>query len=241
MSGLESTHHSLQLPAVRAFAGQMTCLLGASGCGKSTMLNLLAGVLAAPPQRIYVLGTDLGTLTAAELGAWRAQNLGFIPQTALLVSSLNVAQNISVAQWGGVVNEAMRQSPAQAILDTLELSERLGDNPAHLSRGQQQRVAIARALIKAPALLLADEPTANLDDANAIKVMDLIAAHVARSGAVCVIASHDARVLPYCQHVVKFETAQSQDQTQTQTQAQAQSQTLSPAQPPVYRVVPNHA
>ena len=172
--------------------GQHLLLRGASGSGKSTLLALLAGLLRVQQGRLTVAGTELVTLGARALDAWRGATLGVVPQRLHLSDALSVAENLALPAWAaGQRAEAER---AAQLLDALGLSALAARRPHELSVGQAQRVALARALMRRPRLLLADEPSANLDDAHAAQMLDLVLAHGEREACTLVIASHDGRV-----------------------------------------------
>ena len=172
-------------------------LRGASGSGKSTWLALAAGLLRPGSGRIEVAGQDLGDLKNIALDAWRAKTIGFLPQKLHLSEALTVQGNLAMAQWAagsaaGVADDA--RSIAQ-VLVTLGLSELAQRKPSQLSGGQAQRVALARAVLLAPKVILADEPTASLDDEAAHAALALLQATAHSCKATLVIATHDARVV----------------------------------------------
>lgn len=174
-------------------AGQHAILLGPSGCGKSTLLHLLAAILTPQQGTLEVAGTDLTTLTARASDQWRGKTVGFLPQKLSLVASLTVRENLLLAAYAN--HHRPDAARADALLQALGLSGKAHARPAQLSQGQQQRVAIARALYNRPRLLLADEPTANLDDEACQAALGLLASQAAAIGASLVLATHDARVL----------------------------------------------
>lgn len=174
-------------------AGQHAILLGPSGCGKSTLLHLLAAILTPQAGTLRVANTDLSTLTPRAADAWRGKTIGFLPQKLALVPSLSARQNLLLAAYAKGQHGDVARS--LALLDALGLAGKADAKPHQLSQGQQQRVAIARALFNRPQLLLADEPTANLDDAACAAAIVLLTRHADDIGASLVIATHDARVL----------------------------------------------
>lgn len=172
--------------------GATLLLRGASGSGKSTWLALAAGLLRAGSGRIEVAGQDLGDLKTIALDAWRARTIGFLPQKLHLSEALTVRGNLAMAQWAaGAADDA--NTIAQALA-TLGLSDLANRKPSQLSGGQAQRVALARAVLLSPNVILADEPTASLDDEAAHAALALLQTTAHSCKATLVIATHDARV-----------------------------------------------
>ena len=190
-SGARST--PLTFPSFALPQGQHAIILGPSGCGKSTLLHLLAAILSPQQGTLQVAGIDITSLSRHAADAWRGRTIGFLPQKLALVASLTVHENLQLAPYAaGMAADASR---ADELLRALGLQDKANAKPHQLSQGQQQRVAIARAMFNCPKLVLADEPTANLDDAACAAAIDLIESQAAEAGASLVIATHDARVL----------------------------------------------
>ena len=182
----------LHFPDIDLTQGGVLLLQGPSGSGKSTWLALAAGLLRASAGRLLVAGQDLALLRGAATDAWRARNIGFLPQKLHLSSALTVQGNLALAQWAaGAPDDA---AAVQRTMQTLGLAELSRRRPDQLSGGQAQRVALARAVLLEPQLILADEPTASLDDAAASAALGLLQDTAARLHASLVIATHDARV-----------------------------------------------
>lgn len=173
--------------------GEGLLLRGVSGSGKSTLLALLAGLLSATAGRVRVGGTDLGALGARQRDAWRGANLGFVPQRLHLSEALSVRDNLGLAY--AAAGMAVDSPRIDELLQRLGLAELAQRKPHQLSLGQAQRVALARALLRGPSLLLADEPTANLDDEACAASLSLLQQAAAAQGACLVIATHDSRVV----------------------------------------------
>ncbi|MGH9474448.1 MAG: ABC transporter ATP-binding protein, partial [Terriglobales bacterium] len=175
-------HVNLQLPS-----GAWLALMGPSGSGKTTLVNLL-GCLDQPTQgRIHIDGTDVSSYSRRQLTRFRAEKIGFIFQKFHLIGYLTALENVMLAQH---FHSLADEHEARAALEQVGLGERAGHLPAELSGGEQQRVCIARALINDPRIILADEPTGNLDEANEAIVMQLLAdAH--RAGRTIVMVTHD--------------------------------------------------
>lgn len=171
---------------------QHTLVLGDSGSGKSTLLNLIAGFSPPTIGNVTINGQDLYTLSGSQLDSFRAKHLGFIFQEAHLLKNLTVSENIKLAQ--SLAGLPVAEKDVQSLLEKLQLGEFADRKPNALSRGQVQRVAIARALINKPALLIADEPTASLDDRNTFLVIELIKAMANEQGSTLLISTHDKRL-----------------------------------------------
>ena len=170
-------------------AGEFVALMGPSGCGKSTLLNIL-GFLDAPDAGSYRLrGEEVATLCDARLTRLRRAHVGFVFQSFNLIEELNVAENVEVALLYRSVDTRRRR--VDAVLEQIGLAHRARHRPRQLSGGQQQRVAIARALAPEPDLILADEPTGNLDSANGAAVMDLLK-DTAAAGTTVIMVTHSA-------------------------------------------------
>ena len=186
--GSEIAYADFALPARRHLL-----LRGASGSGKSTLLALLAGLLRVQQGELAVAGTELQALSPRALDAWRGATLGVVPQRLHLSEALSVAENLTLPALAA----GQGADPARAadLLAALDIAELVGRRPHQLSVGQAQRVALARALMRRPRLLLADEPSANLDDEHTVHMLALLLDAAEREGCTLVIASHDARVV----------------------------------------------
>ncbi len=183
--------------------GQLVLLLGASGCGKTTLLSALASLLTPTSGTIHLGPTDVTALAGRALTAYRRRQVGIVFQAFNLVPSLTALENVAAPLLvsGVGLREARRR--AAAGLAQVDLADRAAHHPAELSGGQQQRVAIARAMAHAPALLLADEPTAHLDYIQVEGVLRLLRS-VAGPGRIVVVATHDERLLPLADAVVEL-------------------------------------
>jgi ABC-type lipoprotein export system ATPase subunit len=182
---------SIELGDWRSEAGERWLLSGPSGSGKTTAIHLLAGVLSPSEGRIAVYGQDLGALSGAALDRFRGRHVGIVFQRLHLIGALDVRRNLALAR--SLAGLPADEARIEEVLERLALSAKARSRPESLSGGEAQRLAIARAVLNRPALLLADEPTASLDDANAARVLDLLFAEAQSCGATLVVASHDAR------------------------------------------------
>ncbi|AKU20921.1 ABC transporter ATP-binding protein [Massilia sp. NR 4-1] len=185
--------HALQEVSLTIAAGDFVAITGPSGCGKSTLLSVL-GLLDAPSAGRYSLnGRDVAVLAARERAAIRNQEVGFIFQSFNLIADLSVEDNVGLPlTYRAGLDKAERQRRIREALEMVGMSHRLKHYPAQLSGGQQQRVAVARALAGQPAILLADEPTGNLDSRNGEAVMTLLEELHAAGSTLCMV-THDQR------------------------------------------------
>lgn len=171
--------------------GEHVAVIGTSGSGKSTLLNLIAGIDRPSKGQVKIDGTDLGGLSEAALSHFRGSRIGIVFQFFELIPTLTALENILLAmEFVGVVPKAERRDRARALLDKVGLADHASKQPSRLSGGQQQRVAVARALANDPPLLIADEPTGNLDRKNAELVHDLFG-HCVAEGRTVIVATHE--------------------------------------------------
>jgi putative ABC transport system ATP-binding protein len=183
---------ALSFPDVDVPQGGSLLLQGRSGAGKSTWLSLVAGLLTPSSGQLVVAGQDPAALRAGERDRWRGRSIGFLPQRLHLSDALPVGRNLALAYFAaGLPEDRAAIAAALAALGVAELAQR---RPDALSGGQAQRVALARAVLLQPKVLLADEPTASLDDEAAQDALDLLRAAASRCGATLVVATHDSRV-----------------------------------------------
>ena len=171
-------------------AGEVLAIVGESGVGKSTLLNLIAGLDRADQGNVVLDGEDLGRLDEAALTRWRRHKLGFIFQAFHILPHLTLQQNVALPLWLQGGSGAAADDSARQMLDAVGLAGRAASWPHELSGGELQRVAIARALVHRPRLVLADEPTGNLDPANATRVLDLLGERIRAAGAIGILVTH---------------------------------------------------
>lgn len=182
----------LTFPDVDVPQGTVVLLSGPSGSGKSTWLALVAGLIAPSAGQLTVAQQEMGTLSSVASDPWRAQTIGFLPQKLHLSAALSVWQNLGLVYWAaGRPEDPQRMDAALTALNVHDLAHRL---PSQLSGGQAQRVALARAVLLSPSVILADEPTASLDDEAAADAVGWLLHTAQAQGATLVIATHDARV-----------------------------------------------
>jgi putative ABC transport system ATP-binding protein len=182
----------LQIDALEAQQGEHLLVLGPSGSGKSTLLHILAGLLRPSRGEVVIAGRALGGLKPAELDGFRGQHVGIVLQQLHLVPTLTVEKNVLLAQYlSGVPQDRKRVAE---VLGSLDLAAKAHAYPHELSHGQAQRVAVARAVVNKPVLLLADEPTSNLDDARCLQALELLEGQARSCNATLIVATHDRRI-----------------------------------------------
>jgi putative ABC transport system ATP-binding protein len=183
-------------------AGEAVAIVGASGSGKSTLLGLLAGLDVPTQGRVRLAGRDLFALGEDDRAGLRGAMLGFVFQSFQLLPALTALENVMLPLE--LAGRAGARADAQQMLTRVGLSQRLGHYPKHLSGGEQQRVAIARAFAMRPGLLLADEPTGNLDAATGAGIIDLMFAMNAEQGTTLVLVTHDEAIARRCGRVLRL-------------------------------------
>lgn len=169
--------------------GEFIAVRGPSGCGKSTLLSLAGGLVLPTQGRILVDGQPISEMTAAERSSFRGEKIGFVFQMFHLLPYLTIIENVVIA--GNEVASAEVRERAEQLLSDFGLTDRLTHRPGELSAGERQRVALARALLNHPRLLLADEPTGNLDPENASGVLELLAQFHQQGGTILLVTHHD--------------------------------------------------
>jgi len=199
----------IQVPALRGvsleiFAGEFVAVMGASGSGKSTLMNIL-GCLDRPTKGRYFLdGRDVSSLSKDELAALRSHKIGFVFQQFNLLPRTSALENVELPTiYAGVPIEE-RAKRAEEALRRVGLAERAGHFPSQLSGGQQQRVAIARALVNNPSLVLADEPTGNLDSRTSVEIMEILQGLNEQHGLTVVIVTHEPDIAQYAKRALEF-------------------------------------
>jgi len=182
--------------------GEFLALMGPSGSGKSTLLNLIAGIDKADTGTVRIGGIDITSLSEADLAAWRAANVGFIFQFYNLMPVLTAYENVELPLLLTGLSRKERHAHVETVLSVVNLADRMDHYPSQLSGGQQQRVAIARAVATDPAILVADEPTGDLDRASAEDILALMDRLVHEFGKTVIMVTHDPRAAEKA-HVIK--------------------------------------
>ena len=175
-------------------------LMGPSGSGKSTLLNLLAGIDRATEGRVEVLGTQLSTLNESQLALWRNMHVGYIFQTFNLVPVLTAFENVELPLLLTKLNKAQRRKNVETALELVGLSDRMNHQPRQLSGGQEQRVAIARAIVTDPDLVLADEPTGNLDARSGEEILQILSTLNRDLNKTIIMVTHDPHAAAFATH-----------------------------------------
>ncbi len=184
----------IDLPLLEVPDASRLCLVGHSGSGKTTLLNIVAGIVRPTAGRVLVGGEDLTAMSEAARDGFRARNIGYVFQTFNLLQGLSALENVMLAMsFAGVAARAARER-AEGLLERVGLSHRRDAKPAAMSVGEQQRVAIARALANRPQVVLADEPTANLDEENAAETIELLKETTSEEHSILLLVTHDADV-----------------------------------------------
>ena len=184
--------------------GEFTAIMGPSGSGKSTLMNIL-GCLDRPTSGSYKLdGAEVATLGDDELAVTRNRKIGFVFQNFNLLARMSALQNVALPMVYAGVTKDERQERAQKALTIVGLGDRMHHRPNELSGGQRQRVAIARALVNEPTIVLADEPTGNLDPANGAKVLALLAERIRQAGAIGILVTHSLEAAATADRVLRL-------------------------------------
>jgi putative ABC transport system ATP-binding protein len=219
-------HYQMGGQVVRALDGldldiephTFTVVMGPSGSGKSTLLYLLGGLDYATSGEIWVDGQRLDQMDENALALFRRRTMGFVFQSFNLIPSMTAMENVSFPMQFAGVNPAKRKTQARTILDQVGLGNRADHKPTELSGGQQQRVAIARALVNNPSLILADEPTGNLDTSSGAAIMQVLSdLHI--SGRTVLVVTHDPRMIRFATHKIFLLDGQIVSEEQYQSAA----------------------
>ena len=205
--------HILKDVSLTVAAGETVGLVGPSGSGKSTLLMTLAGLERPDSGVVRVLDQDLSRLDEDGLAQFRGRNIGVVFQSFHLIPTMTALENVATPLELAGVGDAFER--ARAELASVGLAERLQHRPAELSGGEQQRVALARALAPKPAIVVADEPTGNLDEATGRQVAELLFAKTAERGATLVVVTHDPNLASRCGRMVRLRSGRIEPEAQT--------------------------
>src|SRR5438093_89264 len=186
-------------------SGEFLALMGPSGSGKSTLLHIVAGIDRPTSGECQVQGVDLTQLNESELADWRNQNIGFVFQTFNLIPVLTAFENVELPLLLTRLNSKQRRQQVNTALELVGLADRAKHLPKQLSGGQEQRVAIARALVTDPAIIVADEPTGNLDSGSAQEVMEILRTLSRDVGKTVIMVTHDPKAAAYGSRTIQLE------------------------------------
>ena len=200
----ERQHEVLSNVSADFLKSESVAIRGRSGCGKSTLLNLICGIDAPDSGQVEVAGLNITTMTERDRTLFRRKHIGFVYQAFNLLPTLSVADNIRLVLELNDVPNGETAGRIDELLRAVDLADRADSYPDVLSGGEQQRVAIARALCHRPSILLADEPTGNLDEQNADRVLQLLDKLVRKTGGTMIVATHSATIASYCDRVMEL-------------------------------------
>jgi putative ABC transport system ATP-binding protein len=205
--------HILKDIALNIRRGEAVGLIGPSGSGKSTLLMVMAGLERPDAGEVAVDGEDIGRLDEDALARFRGRKIGIVFQSFHLIPTMTALENVATPLELAGAGDAFPRAAAE--LEAVGLGGRLGHYPAQLSGGEQQRVALARALVPEPAILVADEPTGNLDEATGREIIDLMFARFSDRDMTLVLVTHDASLAARCDRVIRLRSGHIQEQTVT--------------------------
>ena len=194
--------------------GDFLALMGPSGSGKSTLLHLIAGIDKPTAGKVTVLGEDLGRLSDKQMARWRSENVGYVFQTFNLIPVLTALENVELPLLLTNLSKAQRREHARTALDIVDLADRLEHYPRQLSGGQEQRVAIARAIVTDPSIILADEPTGDLDAASAKDVLTILSKLNQQQEKTIIMVTHDPNAAKYARQTRYLEKGDLLDEGQ---------------------------
>lgn len=188
--------------------GSFVSILGPSGSGKSTLLNMI-GVLDVPTKgKIFLAGQDISQLSEDELAGIRGRKIGFIFQQFNLLLNLNALENVMIPMIFQGVSQEKRKERAEFLLESVGLKERMNHRPTELSGGEQQRIAIARSLANSPEVVIADEPTGNLDSTTGEKIMEILINLHKNEGKTIIVVTHDSHIANYSEKIISLKDGQ---------------------------------
>jgi len=190
------------------YQGDFVTIMGPSGSGKSTLLNLI-GCLDSPTKgKVFLKGKDISLMSESQLSQFRGKTIGFIFQEFNLLPQLNALENVALPMVFQEVSQEKRREKAKELLTLVELDERILHQPAELSGGERQRVAIARSFANSPEIIIADEPTGNLDSTTGKKVMEILTDFHKKEGKTMIVVTHDPHIADYSEIIVNIKDGQ---------------------------------
>lgn len=203
----------LQFDSMQAESKKAVALIGPSGCGKTTLMSLIAGILPTQGGKILVNNAEINSLTDKQRRLFRIQNIGFVFQDFALLEYLNLFENVLHPYRinAALTLDALVKKRARDLAERVGISKRLKNYPGQTSIGEQQRCAIARALLNEPSVILADEPTGNLDPKNKRAILEILLQYVQDHEATLLVATHDYDLLEYFDETVDFKNIRSQE------------------------------
>ena len=197
--------HALRGLSLEIFPGDFVAIMGSSGSGKSTLLNII-GCLDSPTKgRVYLKGKDISSMSESQLSQFRGKTLGFVFQEFNLLANLTAIENVMLPMIFQGTSLEKRKEGAKKLLVSVDLENRIFHEPGELSGGERQRVAIARAFANNPEVIIADEPTGNLDSATGKKIMEVLTDFHKKEGKTVVVVTHDAKIADYAEKVVNIQ------------------------------------
>lgn len=216
LDNVEKTYtigEDVEVPAIRGISmevkkGEFIAIVGPSGCGKSTLMNMVGALDVPTAGRIFLEGKDIAEMSESDLANIRGRKIGFVFQQFNLIQTLDALGNVALPMIFQDVSEEKRKKRAKKLLRMVDLGDRMNHKPKELSGGQQQRVAIARALANDPDMILADEPTGNLDSKSGKQIMEMLGKLHLEGGKTIVMVTHDLHLVNYAHRVIYLKDGQ---------------------------------
>lgn len=200
-----NTGNQFCFPNILCGQGEHWLVMGASGCGKTTLLHLIAGLIKPQKGSITINGTDINKLRVADADRFRGKEIGIVFQKHYFVESLTVAENIGLSRF--LTHQTISDLELEDLLGQLKLTGKEKSKPSELSQGELQRLSIARAIINSPSLILADEPTSSLDDRHCTESISLLKREAERNNSILMVVTHDQRLRQYFKNIIDLSKA----------------------------------